>query len=117
MAQYNELAAFAQFGAELDKASMAQLNRGARLVELLKQAQYSPVPMEEQVVAIFAANNGFLDPIPMEKVKAFEAELIGFMRSKKKEILEEIRKTNDLPEALQAKVKAAIEEFSKGFLF
>ncbi len=75
MAQYNELAAFAQFGAELDKASMAQLNRGARLVELLKQPQYSPMEMEEQVVSIFAGNSGYLDPLPLDKVKAFEIRL------------------------------------------
>src|SRR5579859_5874799 len=80
MAQYNELAAFAQFGAELDKASMAQLNRGARLVELLKQPQYVPMEMEDQVASIFAGNNGYLDPLAKDKVKAFESGLLSFLK-------------------------------------
>jgi F-type H+-transporting ATPase subunit alpha len=115
MAQYNELAAFAQFGAELDKASMAQLNRGARLVELLKQAQYAPVEMEDQVAAIFAANSGFLDPLPIEKVKAFESGLISFLKSKHADVLNGIKEKNDLTDELKGKLQAAVEEFSKTF--
>ncbi len=115
MAQYNELAAFAQFGAELDKASMTQLNRGARLVELLKQPQYSPMEMEEQVVSIFAGNNGYLDPLPLDKVKAFESGLLSFLRSKHPEILRDIKAKNDLPDDTKTKLTAAIEEFSKTF--
>ncbi len=115
MAQYNELAAFAQFGAELDKASMAQLNRGARLVELLKQSQYSPMEMEEQVASIFAGNNGYLDPLPLDKVKAFESGLLAFLKSKHPEILKDIKTKNDLADDTKTKLTAAIEEFSKTF--
>ena len=115
MAQYNELAAFAQFGAELDKASMAQLNRGARLVELLKQPQYSPMEMEEQVVSIFAGNNGFLDPLPLDKVKPYETGLLSFLKSKHPEILKDIKAKNDLADDTKTKLTAAIEEFTKTF--
>jgi len=115
MAQYNELAAFAQFGAELDKASMAQLNRGARLVELLKQPQYAPMEMEEQVVSIFAGNNGYLDPLSMDKVKAFETGLLSFLKSKHPEILKDIKAKNDLADDTKTKLTAAIEEFTKTF--
>jgi F-type H+/Na+-transporting ATPase subunit alpha len=117
MAQYNELAAFAQFGAELDKASMSQLNRGARLVELLKQPQYAPMPMEEQVASIFAGNGGFLDALPVEKVKAFESELLAFLRSKHAGILKDIREKGDLSEDIKTRLAAAVEDFAKGFLF
>jgi F-type H+-transporting ATPase subunit alpha len=116
MAQYNELAAFAQFGAELDKASMAQLNRGARLVELLKQPQYSPMEMEDQVVSIFAGNNGFLDPLPLEKVKAYETSLLSFLKSKYPDILKDIKTKNDLTDDTKAKLTTALEEFSKTFI-
>jgi F-type H+-transporting ATPase subunit alpha len=115
MAQYNELAAFAQFGAELDKASMAQLNRGAKLVELLKQAQYAPMEMEEQVVSIFAGNSGCLDPLPIEKVKAFESGLLSFLKSKHPDILKDIKAKNDLSDDTKTKLTAAIEEFTKTF--
>ncbi len=115
MAQYNELAAFAQFGAELDKASMAQLNRGARLVELLKQSQYAPVEMEDQVAAIFAANSGFLDNVPVNKVKAFETGLVAFLKSKHSKVMTEIKEKGDLPDDLKAKLTTGIEEFSKTF--
>jgi len=115
MAQYNELAAFAQFGAELDKSSMAQLNRGARLVELLKQPQYSPVEMEDQVAAIFAANSGFLDTVPVNKVKAFESGLVSFLKSKYSAVLASIKEKGDLPDELKAQLLTGIEEFSKTF--
>jgi len=115
MAQYNELAAFAQFGAELDKASMAQLNRGIRIMELLKQAQYSPMPMEEQVASIFAGIHGYLDPLPVPKVKAFETGFLAHLRSKRPEILKEIREKKDLTDETKAKLTAAVEEFSKQF--
>ncbi len=117
MAQYNELAAFAQFGAELDKTSMAQLNRGAKMVELLKQPQYSPMLMEEQVASVFAGINGYLDNLPVEKVRAFESELLAHLKSKHPEVLKDIREKNDLTDDTRAKLTAAIEEFSKKFLF
>jgi F-type H+-transporting ATPase subunit alpha len=116
MAQYNELAAFAQFGAELDKTSMAQLNRGSHMVELMKQPQYSPMIMEEQVASIFAGISGYMDALPIEKVKPFEAGLLKFLREKHPEILKDIREKNDLTDDTKAKLTSAIEEFSKSFL-
>ena len=115
MAQYNELAAFAQFGAELDKASMAQLNRGARLVELLKQPQYAPMEMEDQVASIFAGNNGFLDPLPVDKVKAFETGLLSHLKAKSPDILKDIKDKGDLTDDTKAKLSAAITEYAKNY--
>ncbi|HTC21359.1 MAG TPA: F0F1 ATP synthase subunit alpha, partial [bacterium] len=115
MAQYNELAAFAQFGAELDKASMAQLNRGARLVELLKQPQYAPMEMEDQVASIFAGNNGFLDPLPLDKVKAFEAGLLSHLKAKNPDILKDIKDKGDLTDDTKTKLSAAIAEYAKNY--
>ncbi|HUO58341.1 MAG TPA: F0F1 ATP synthase subunit alpha [bacterium] len=115
MAQYNELAAFAQFGAELDKASMAQLNRGARLMELLKQPQYSPMEMADQVASIFAGNNGFLDPLPVDKVKAFESGLLSHLKAKHPAILKDIKEKNDLTDDTKAKLTSAIQEYSKNY--
>lgn len=117
MAQYNELAAFAQFGAELDKTSTAQLNRGIRMVELLKQAQYSPMIMEDQVASFFAGINGYLDGLAIDKVKAFESGLISFLKSKKPEILKDIAEKKDISDDTKTKLTAAIEEFAKSFLF
>ncbi len=115
MAQYNELAAFAQFGAELDKASMAQLNRGARLKELLKQPQYAPMEMEDQVASVFAGNGGFLDPLPIEKVKPFEAGLLSHLKAKHPAILKDIKEKNDLAEDTKTKLTAAIQEYAKNY--
>ncbi len=115
MGQYNELAAFAQFGAELDKVSMAQLSRGAHMVELLKQPQYSPMLMDEQVASVFAGVNGYMDSLPIEKVKAFETGLLAFLKNKRPEILKDIRDKNDLTDDNKTKLVAAIEEFAKTF--
>jgi len=115
MAQYYELAAFAQFGAELDKASMAQLNRGARIVELLKQSQFAPYSLDEQVAAIFAAVNGFLDPLPMERVKAFELEMLKYLKSKHSGLLKTIREAKMLTDDTTKKLMEAVQEFAKGF--
>jgi len=116
MAQFNELAAFAQFGAELDKVSMAQLNRGARMVELLKQPQYAPIPTEEQVAAFFAGINGYLDPLPIEKVKPYEKGLIDFLKSKHPAILKDIQEKKDLTDDITKRLTAAVDEFSKKFV-
>ncbi len=116
MAQYNELAAFAQFGAELDKTSMAQLNRGSHMVELMKQPQYSPMIMEDQVASIFAGISGYMDNLPIEKVKPFETGLLNFLKEKYPAILKEIREINDLTDDNKAKLVSAIEEFSKSFV-
>ena len=115
LAQYRELAAFAQFGSDLDKATLARLTRGERLVELLKQDQYQPMPVEEQVMAIFTAINGYLDDLPVEKVRPFEAEFLKFMRANYPQIGEEIRTKGVLNEDLTSRLKSAIEEFKKTF--
>ena len=115
LAQYREMAAFAQFGSDLDATTQRLLNRGARLTELLKQPQFSPLKMEEQVVVIFAGVNAYLDPIPVERVRAFEDGLLRLMRSQHTGILDAIRDTRDLDEATAAKLKAAVDEYAKTF--
>jgi F-type H+-transporting ATPase subunit alpha len=115
LAQYREMAAFAQFGSDLDAATQRLLNRGARLTELLKQAQFSPLKMEEQVCAIYAGVNGYLDPLPVNRVKAFEDGLLGTLRANHPEILDDIRATRDLSDATGAKLKGAVESFAKAF--
>ncbi len=90
LAQYRELEAFAKFGSDLDKATLAQLRRGSRLVELLKQGQYKPMSMERQVVSLFAGTNGYLDEIPLEKVQRYEAGMLEMMDRKHAALLQEI---------------------------
>src|SRR6202167_2503056 len=108
LAQYRALAAFAQFGSELDKASQAQLNRGKRLVEILKQPQYQPLPMEKQVAIIFAATKGLLDDLAVEDCRAFETELYKFLENAKPGILTDIREKKVLDDALQTDLRSAI---------
>jgi len=115
LAQYRELAAFAQFGSDLDAATQAQLNRGEKLVELLKQGQYKPVPVEEQVLAIFCGVNGYLDDIPTKSVSKFESEFINYVKINKPEIINEIVDKKALSDELTAKIKATVEEFKKQF--
>ncbi|MEW5774060.1 MAG: F0F1 ATP synthase subunit alpha [Thermodesulfobacteriota bacterium] len=115
MAQYRELAAFAQFGSDLDKATQAKLNRGARLVELLKQSQYMPMPVQEQVASMYAATRGFMDEVPVEAVRKFEAEYLEFLRNAKADILNDIKTKKALDQDIENRLKAAIEEFKKGF--
>jgi F-type H+-transporting ATPase subunit alpha len=115
LAQYREMAAFAQFGSDLDAVTQRLLNRGARLTELLKQPQFSPLKMEEQVVVIYAGVNGYLDPLPVNRVRAFEDGLLGAVRSRNPEILEDIRTSRDLPDAAAAKLKEAVDAFAKSF--
>jgi F-type H+-transporting ATPase subunit alpha len=115
LAQYREMAAFAQFGSDLDATTQRLLNRGARLTELLKQPQFSPLKMEEQVCVIYAGVNGYLDPIPVNRVRAFEQGLLALLRNQKPEILEEIRKSGDLADATAAKLKSATEAYAKTF--
>jgi F-type H+-transporting ATPase subunit alpha len=115
LAQYREMAAFAQFGSDLDATTQRLLARGARLTELLKQPQFSPLKMEEQAVVIYAGVNGYLDPIPVDRVRAFEDGLLNLVRSKNAEILEDIRKTGDLTDATAAKLKAALDAYGKSF--
>jgi F-type H+-transporting ATPase subunit alpha len=115
LAQYREMAAFAQFGSDLDATTQRLLNRGARLTELLKQPQFSPLKMEEQVVVIYAGVNGYLDRIPVNRVHAFEQGLLTLIRSKNADILEDVRKTSDLTDATAAKLKAAVDGYAKTF--
>ncbi len=111
LAQYRELAAFAQFGSDLDKATKAQLDRGARMVETLKQAQYSPLAVEDQVLTIFTAVRGFLADIPVEKVVQFHNDFIKFMHAQHPEIGKKIAEQKKLDDALEAEMSRAIEEF------
>jgi F-type H+-transporting ATPase subunit alpha len=115
LAQYREMAAFAQFGSDLDAATQRLLNRGARLTELLKQPQFSPLKTEEQVAVIFAGVNGYLDRIAVNKVGAFEQGLLSYMRSEGKDILEAIRKDKAISDDVKGKLKAAIDTFAKSF--
>jgi len=116
MAQYRELAAFAQFGtAELDKATRAQLDRGQRITEILKQSQFAPVPLEKQVMILYAAINGYVDDVPVNKVVDFETNFHRFMEANYPEIGEAIAKEKDISEKTEEKLKAAILEFKKGF--
>ncbi len=115
LAQYRELAAFAQFGSDLDKATLAQLNRGQRMVELLKQDQYKPLPVEQQILVIFAGTNGYLDDVQVNAVKKFEAELLRFMTSKNQALLNDIKAKKQLDDDLKARLKSSIEEFKKSF--
>ncbi|MEX2256631.1 MAG: F0F1 ATP synthase subunit alpha [Acidimicrobiia bacterium] len=113
LAQFRELEAFATFGSELDAVSRAQLDRGVRLVELLKQPLNSPMPIEEQVISIYAGTSGALDDLPADQVKRFEQELLGWMRSRHAGLLSEIRDTGALPEDA---VKTAVDTFKAEFL-
>ena len=115
LAQYREMAAFAQFGSDLDAVTQRLLNRGARLTELLKQPQFSPLKMEEQVCVIYAGVNGYLDKLALSQVRSFEDGLLASLRSKHAEILESIRSSNDLPGDVEAKLKSAVEAFSASF--
>jgi F-type H+-transporting ATPase subunit alpha len=115
LAQYREMAAFAQFGSDLDATTQRLLARGARLTELLKQPQFSPLKMEEQAVVIYAGVNGYLDPIPVDRVRAFEDGLLNLLRSKNADILDDIRKTGDLTDATAAKLKSAVDGYAKSF--
>ena len=115
LAQYREMAAFAQFGSDLDATTQRLLNRGARLTELLKQAQFSPLKMEEQVCVIYAGVNGYLDPIPVARVRGFEDGLLGTLRAKHADILNDIRDSRDLSDATAGKLKAVVDAYAKAF--
>jgi F-type H+/Na+-transporting ATPase subunit alpha len=115
LAQYREMAAFAQFGSDLDAATQRLLNRGSRLTELLKQPQFSPLKMEEQVCVIWAGTNGYLDALPLNKVKAFEDGLLSVLRGKNADLLNAIRDSKDLSNDSADKLKAVVEGFAKTF--
>jgi F-type H+-transporting ATPase subunit alpha len=115
LAQYREMAAFAQFGSDLDATTQRLLNRGSRLTELLKQAQFSPLKMEEQVCVIYAGVNGYLDPLPLNRIRAFEDGLLGALNNQHADILTSIRDSRDLDDATAAKLKGVIDNYVKTF--
>ena len=115
LAQFRELAAFAQFGSDLDKATLAQIERGKRMVELLKQDQFVPMTMIDQVMVLFAATQGFIDDIPVESVKKFEQEFLRYMNDRKADIKKELGEKKAIDDALKAKLISAVEDFKKGF--
>jgi F-type H+-transporting ATPase subunit alpha len=115
LAQYREMAAFAKFGSDLDAATQKLLNRGERLTELLKQPQYSPLLMEEQVCVIYAGTRGYLDDVPTKDVTRYEAELLSFLRNDKKDLLKQIRDEKALSDSVEAGIKDALEAFGKTF--
>ncbi len=116
LAQYRALAAFAQMGSELDKTSMAQLTRGSRMVEILKQGQYSPLPVEKQVAIIYAGTNGVLDDLPLDQIRAFEQELYRFLENAHPAILTTIKEKKSLDDDLKNKLNSALQEFKARFV-
>jgi len=115
LAQYREMAAFAQFGSDLDAATQKLLARGARLTELLKQPQFNPMPVEEQVASIYAGTNGFIDSVPTSDVTRYEAAMLSYLRLEHGDVLKAIRETKQLDDDTAGKLKAALTEFGKTF--
>ncbi|MCP3176172.1 MAG: F0F1 ATP synthase subunit alpha [Desulfuromonadales bacterium] len=116
LAQYREMAAFAQFGSDLDAATQRQLARGARLVEILKQGQYKPLPVEKQVLVIYAANNGYVDDYPTTAIQRYEAELLSYLESTQGQLLADVREKKAIDSDLEARIKAALDEFKGQFV-
>ncbi len=116
LAQFRELEAFVQFASELDKATQQTINRGLRLVELLKQEPYNPIPVEKQIVAIFAGTNGYLDDLPVEAVRKFEKELYAYLDNERPDILKEIKEKKALDDDLKEKIKKALDDFKAKFV-
>ena len=115
LAQFRELAAFAQFGQDLDEGTRKKIERGRRLSELLKQAQYASLPFEEEVVSIFAGTQGFLDSVEVTRVREFEAKLLEFMHERHEKILSAIRESGELSDETTASLKTAIGDFSRNY--
>lgn len=113
LAQYRDLAAFSQFGSDLDEATRTQLELGSRLTEILKQGQYQPMAFEHQVIAIYAANNGYFNSVAVAEVRAVEEKLHGYMDSQARDVVDEIRSTKDLTPETEAKLKEALEAFKQ----
>ena len=116
LAQFRELEAFVQFASELDKATQQTINSGLRLVELLKQEPYNPIPVEKQIVAIFAGTNGYLDDLPVEAVRKFEKELYAYLDNERPDILKEIKEKKALDDDLKEKIKKALDDFKAKFV-
>jgi F-type H+-transporting ATPase subunit alpha len=115
LAQYRELAAFAQFGSDLDKATLNQLNRGRRLVEVLKQPQYQPLPVEKQVIIIYAATNGYLDNVAVDHVREYEVEFYKFLDSRRAQLLSQISEKRELSDQIKADLNQTLKEFGDQF--
>jgi F-type H+-transporting ATPase subunit alpha len=115
LAQYRELAAFAQFGSDLDKSTQSQLNRGARLVEILKQPQYEPLSVERQVAIIYAGTQGYLDSVPVSSVHEFETELFRYIETRHPQLFSGIAEKKQLDDQLKAELDAAVQQFAKDF--
>jgi len=109
------LAAFAQFGSDLDAKTQALLERGKRIVELFKQNQYSPMPVEVQVVVLWASQNGFVDDVAVDKIKDFQAKLVDFISTRKAELLAKVRNEKAISDAITAELKAAVTEFKQTY--
>jgi len=116
LAQYRELAAFSQFGSDLDKATLAQLNRGQRLVEILKQGQYQPMPVEKQVVSIWMATNGYVDDVPLPHVRRFEKELLEYLEVNAPEVLRGIRDSKAVSDEVKTALKDNATAFKEDFM-
>ncbi len=116
LAQFRELAAFAQFGSDLDKVTQNQLNRGQRLTEILKQPQFSPLSTEKQIIVIYAGTNGFLDDLQVEQIQAFEAGLYPYLDSAQSGLLKDIVAKKALDDDLKGRIKAALDEYKANFL-
>jgi F-type H+-transporting ATPase subunit alpha len=115
LAQFRELAAFAQFGSDLDKSTLNQLNRGRRLVEVLKQPQYQPLAVEKQVVIIYAATNGFLDSIAVEQARDYETELYKFLDTRRAQLLSSLAEKKQIDDQIKTDLNQALKEFGDSF--
>ena len=113
LAQFRELAAFAQFGSELDAATQAKIDRGKRVVELFKQPQYSPIPVDVQIAVIWAVQNGYVDDVPVERIKEFQAAWTDFLTTRKAAVLQKIAGEKTLSPELTAELKAAADQFKQ----
>jgi F-type H+-transporting ATPase subunit alpha len=111
LAQFRELAAFAQFGSDLDTATRARLDRGQRIVELFKQKQYNPIPVEQQVAVMWAMQNGYIDSVPVERVKEYQLKLQDWLQTRKEPLLRAIREKKELDKDIESQLKAALDEF------
>ncbi len=116
LAQYREMAAFAQFGSDLDKATQAQLHRGERLVEILKQDQYVPQPVEKQILIIYAGTNGYLDSLSVAKCKIFESELYKYLEEHQKELLDSLNKKKEIDDQLRGNIQRVLDDFKRKFI-
>jgi F-type H+-transporting ATPase subunit alpha len=113
LAQFRELAAFAQFGSELDAKTQAQIDRGKRIMEVFKQPQYSPIPVEVQIAVIWAVQNGYVDDVPVDRVKEFQAKFTEFLSTRKPELLQKIAAEKTISAALSGELKAATDQFKE----